>query len=43
MLRCAILSASKMQEYPTVGDSKTVFKGCGITVSDLLRGTPAFR
>ena len=31
-----------MQEYPTVGDSKTTFKGCGITINELLRGTPSF-
>lgn len=42
MLRCAIFSASKMQVYPTVGDSKTIFKGCGLTIADLLRGSPTF-
>jgi hypothetical protein len=42
MLRCAILSASKMQVYPTVGDCKTTFKGCGLTIAELLRGHPSF-
>ncbi len=43
VLRCAIFAASRMQEYPTVGNSTEKFKGCGLRVSELLRGPPTLR
>ncbi len=41
MMRCSILAASKMQVYPTVTEG-TSFRGCGLPVTQFLRGTPSF-
>jgi hypothetical protein len=43
VMRCAIFAASKMQVYPTIGEGNEKFKGCGLSVSGLLRDTPTVR
>jgi len=32
-----------MQVYPTIGEGDEKFKGCGLSLSGLLRGTPTLR
>lgn len=41
--RCAIFAASKMQVYPTIGEGDEKFKGCGLSISGLLRESPPLR
>ena len=43
MMRCSILAASKMQVYPTVSGASAPFYGCGLSISQFLRGTPSLK
>eukprot|EP01022_Parablepharisma_sp_SALTPOND_P014821 TRINITY_DN205_c0_g3_i3.p1 TRINITY_DN205_c0_g3~~TRINITY_DN205_c0_g3_i3.p1 ORF type:complete len:933 (+),score=77.64 TRINITY_DN205_c0_g3_i3:3512-6310(+) len=43
IMRCSILAASKMQVYPTVSGTSTQFYGCGLSISQFLRGTPSLK
>ncbi len=39
-VRCSILVASKIQVYPTVGDSNSKVRGCGLSINQFFRGPP---
>jgi len=42
-MRCSILAASKMQVYPTVSGTTSQFYGCGLSISQFLRGSPSLK